>query len=507
MENVYDVMSDFYEHDENWNVLLKREYAEGFIRNEAWQGETDKGLQKKWEYIMMLCLYLGYAERFLGDLGEDGFIDAVAWCGRNITDFKVNEKTVKEFLDTSKLLLEYLQKKNIVRNALAPYKATERLLGDDGALRIIQENGEFFPANRRYVQNTTPNAPVKIFLNLGDMLQSLLDELHEYFQQEKFSLDLERALFLYHGILEGDELEEETESDEFWQSFWDYFLFDYHLLEDDKSPLEHFNEHKITGNQELVEELLKSKLAIFTVDGITEDELYLCTDFLTGEQYSLNLPIEGDLDIRDKIFVGHCFYNNTMVMNYIRCLKVSKLAAKCLKNAFNRCFDRYKIQEPQSDWAGFITRHPMIIRNLAYIYSSFVKLDGPSYETAVKDYLPLTENKSEDEVIQCLKKMMISYHFSKRDIDLASRIWQDYLADEVKTFRKPEVWAAGVIENFIQLNAVYNYTDAKIAEMCWNVPLTSLKIASEKIKNKLLIEKHDPRYSNEEGLLLMMFSS
>lgn len=43
---------------------------------------------KKWEQVMMLCLYLGYAETFLGDMTDNDFIDAIAWCGRNISSLK-----------------------------------------------------------------------------------------------------------------------------------------------------------------------------------------------------------------------------------------------------------------------------------------------------------------------------------------------------------------------------------------------------------------------------------
>ena len=78
MENVYDIIADFYDHDENWNMLLRREYAEGYIRKEAWKGLNDRQLQKKWEQVMMLCLYLGYAETFLGDMTDNDFIDAMA---------------------------------------------------------------------------------------------------------------------------------------------------------------------------------------------------------------------------------------------------------------------------------------------------------------------------------------------------------------------------------------------------------------------------------------------
>ena len=39
MDNVYDLVEDFYGHDPGWNFLLRREYAEGFLRIEAWHGK------------------------------------------------------------------------------------------------------------------------------------------------------------------------------------------------------------------------------------------------------------------------------------------------------------------------------------------------------------------------------------------------------------------------------------------------------------------------------------
>jgi hypothetical protein len=506
MENVYDIIADFYDHDENWNMLLRREYAEGYIRKEAWKGLNDQQLQKKWEQIMMLCLYLGYAETFLGDMTDDDFIDAIAWCGRNISEFKISYDNVKLFLDTCGSLFVYLKSKNAITSAVAPKVAAERLLGDDSVLRVINEKGDFLPGEGFDDKFSTPNAPVKIFLNIGDMLQQLLDELHYYFQDKKFNMDLERAVFLYHGIFPEDQNEEVEESDEFWQCFWDYFLFDYHLLADDKTPLEHFYEHGSTFNKELVAELMKARLAVFSVDSINEDNMYLCTDFLTGEQYALNLPIEEEFDTKDMLFVGHCFYNNTMVMNYVRCLKMGKLARKRLYDMLKHCYDWYRIQEPEAKWTDFVSRHPMLVRHLTYIYSVYVKLDGFGHETSIRNYKP-PDIIPDDEVTKCITGIMKSYHFSCRDINLATRLWKDFSYHESNAINKPEVWASGVIENFVRLNGVYNYSEEKVAEMCWQVPVSVLQKVADKIKNVLHIEKYDPRYCNEEGFLLMMFSS
>ena len=74
-DNVYDLVEDFYAHDEGWNTLLRQEYAEGFLRMEAWKGKKNSDLYRSWDNLTMLCLYLGSAETFLGDMNADDFID------------------------------------------------------------------------------------------------------------------------------------------------------------------------------------------------------------------------------------------------------------------------------------------------------------------------------------------------------------------------------------------------------------------------------------------------
>ena len=49
MDNVYDLVEDFYGHDPGWNFLLRREYAEGFLRIEAWHGKTPEESYDIWD--------------------------------------------------------------------------------------------------------------------------------------------------------------------------------------------------------------------------------------------------------------------------------------------------------------------------------------------------------------------------------------------------------------------------------------------------------------------------
>ena len=44
MSNVFDLVTDFYNQDEDWNTVLRQKYAESFLRACAWQGASDDEL-------------------------------------------------------------------------------------------------------------------------------------------------------------------------------------------------------------------------------------------------------------------------------------------------------------------------------------------------------------------------------------------------------------------------------------------------------------------------------
>ena len=198
-DNVYDLVEDFYAHDEGWNTLLRQEYAEGFLRMEAWKGNKNSDLYRSWDNLTMLCLYLGSAETFLGDMNADDFIDCIAWCGRNISEFTPDYKNTQDFLETCDGLFKYLKGKNAISNDTVPGTAAEILL-QEGKMNIILPDGSFDEANAERAWNATPDIPAKIFLNIGERLQELLEVLHRFFEREYFRLDLDRAAFLYYGI-------------------------------------------------------------------------------------------------------------------------------------------------------------------------------------------------------------------------------------------------------------------------------------------------------------------
>ena len=179
MDNVYDLVEDFYGHDPGWNFLLRREYADGFLRTEAWQGKSPEELYDIWDQLTMLCLYLGNTELLLGDMSADDFVDCVAWCGRNVSEFEADYEHTKYFLETCGRLYAYLQKKKVISDAGAPLDAAAKLL-DGGMMHIINPDGSFAEGHKERTRHTVPDAANKIFLNVGERMQEIYAAMHDF---------------------------------------------------------------------------------------------------------------------------------------------------------------------------------------------------------------------------------------------------------------------------------------------------------------------------------------
>ena len=65
-----------------------------------------------------------------------------------------------------------------ISSALAPHMAKTQLLKDDGTLALINSEGDFLPGEYKRVEYAAADVPTKIFLNMGDALAELLEELH-----------------------------------------------------------------------------------------------------------------------------------------------------------------------------------------------------------------------------------------------------------------------------------------------------------------------------------------
>lgn len=98
--------------------------------------------------------------------------------------------------------------------------------------------------------------------------------------------------------------------------------------------------------------------------------------------------------------------------------------------------------------------------------------------------------------------------FSAYDVQLLRTMWSDFMKAFGFMLEEPEqdagYWVAALIYNFVKLNEVYTFTDKQIARICHAEDEELLQQSIGAVKEALRLEPHDPRYVNEEGLLLML---
>lgn len=510
--NVFDIVNEFYTQDPEWNTVLERRHVDNYLRSLAFRGVADDELTDIWSNIMLLCVFLGNSENFLGDMNRENFIDCVGWCGRNVAGFSVNVSQVESFLGDIGEFYTYLKNRKVIFHDEAPREALAKLVVND-KIQLMDRKGNFLSEVEKFNLYSSPDLPAKVFINVLEKMDNLLDAIRNFYSDNKYYRDIERAAFLYSGIMVSGVIEEKPDSEEYAQSFWDYFLFDYHLLGNDKRPIEHFYEDLCKGNftaegeayEDILIELIKARLVAFTVEGVNEDNTYQCKDILTKECYALLLPIDENTEVKGIVFLGHIYYNDSMVVNFLRGFKIGSAALKRMQEAITKGKKWFALRDNgKMTWNAFIERNAMFIRHCLVIFSSIIRLDCLNYETTLVEYF--AQPALQDNVSKLIKKMLVPYSFSAYDIRLCQTMWSDFVALTNKTVRTPDIWAAGIIRNFIELNGVYNYDTHKIAEICHNVPTTAIYRTSKEISDALELEASDPRYINEEGLLLMLLS-
>lgn len=506
--NVFDLVEDFYQQDPEWDTVVPQAQIENYLRSKSWQGAEEEELVKLWEQLTVFCVYLGNSENFLGDMNRENFIDCVSWCTRNVADFKANGDNIGSFLDTVADFYKQLFKKHMVHNVKAPLDAKEKLLVN-GVMRIMAPDGVFLNQLDTHNQYSTPDLPAKIFLNVGEKLDALQNALQSFFEKPRFAGDFKRASYLYGGMTLSEQGKHRPEWEEINLGFWDYFLCDYHMLKADKTPLEVFKEEidSVKNNEELsrdmLEELLKARLVLFTIDGPPVDEVYPCVDFLTGESYSLSLPLEAGTQTDKILFMGHVFYNDSMVVSFMKGLRLMENGRKRLKEVLKRGRDWYAIRKGgEVSWKQFIDRNALYVRQSASFVANYVKVSKTEPVSAVENYIPCFPK--EDEITRMLIQIMGRYSFTAHDIELTLNMWGDFLKASGKQPRVAECWVAALIRCFTQLNKVYNYDLDSISQMCYCVPVGSVHRCVREIREALKLEDSDPRYISEEGMLSLL---
>ena len=479
MTNIYDVINELYNDDEGWNTVLERRYAEQFLRTEAFHGASDDELLGIWEQVMYLLIYCGNTSYRIGDMTAEDFIYCISWCQRNIGDFELDYDNVDYFLSVIQRLLTFLKQKKAISSDTAPAKCRLKLLGTDGRLLLFRNDGSF-----------------------GDA---------------RFSLDRRRASYAFFGT--DREPETDMERPELFASFWEYFIFDYHLRDTDERPIEHFYmyyknhpdpQYGKTNKAltELLASMRKIQLMVFTIEREEADGWFSCRDFFSGSISELSLPVDETVDIRNLLCIAHVFEDGNLITEYLRSVIVAPPVQKALYNRLSEFLAYYRVAHPDADWEQFVNANPALVMHMvayAGIPDTVMQLVHPSEKA--KKYKPAAI-RIDDPVHQFLSQFGKLLHLSWQDRKNLTQMWGDfYDLRPIACFRDEDymIWALSVLENYMKITKTFLLDVVPYAE---KVHINTKTIAERTavIQDVLHLEPFDPRYISEDAFMNMVFS-
>lgn len=509
MENVYSLVERFYEQQAA-DSLLPQEWVEGFLRHCAWQGDSDAALQQKWNQLHWFLEYLAHAELTEPDeLTMQDFSMAVRWLTNQGKGLKAEIKAVRRFFSLLKEFFAYADMRQWIPYPAALEEAAERIAGGN-KLRFLQISDILdeltFPSGGLEERLLSADEVGRL---VGEALEVLMLKIGGFFQKESFADDFDRALYLYTGPF--DMMPEEQEED-FWLGFWDYFIFDYHLLADDLTPLMRFQseyrERLTDDERQILQDLLSSKFTVFYVDHSLDDELVECVNLFTEERFELPMPEFSLQQLKKQLFFGHVFARGMLMINYVTNLEVSTVLRRRIKDEIIKLADIFAQQKPENDLAAFMRRHSLVVRHAINALTGMarVTVSSPIHARRGEPVPPELETPREPEptVVALLAERGPEYGFSCHDVSLLTQLWFDFTRRYEREIRQPEAWAAAVICAYAQINGLSHFVVSELAD---DFAATAARVYRNRMRlaQRLKLRAFDPRYLGEEGFILSLF--
>lgn len=512
-KNVYDQVEIFYSQDLLWEPIIKQEWVEGFLRQKAWQGLDDGKLKDSWKQIEIFIMYLNDADH--DDLKEITVVEysfAIEWLTEHIAGFKATLKRVQHIFNVLIDFYSYLFSKKIIHDMGDIKEAAEEIAGGK-KLKLIKADSmvdRFRLVEDNIDELTSFDAEFSHHLGsiIGESIEGLMLKLGKYFHKDDFAEDFERALYLYIGPFE--KVPEEGK-DEFWLGFWDYFLFDYHLIKSDSKPLEYFKMiygEKLNPEEgRILKELLNSKFTVFYVNKILNPNSVECVNLFTDEIFSLPLLDFDYRSLKKMLFFGHVFPTGLVMINYLSSVEISTNLRRRIKDEVVRQTEIFAIQKPDATLEEFFNRHALVLRHTVKILVTLSKVNVTSRMHLGRSY-PVIEDKRvpNQGVVKLLQELVSSHGYSLYDQKMLEKMWYDFSQLTVINVRKPAIWAGAIFYAYVDINSQNHAVVKEIA--------AQLDISTGSIyKNRILVDDvlelqiFDPRYLSEEGFIISLFES
>lgn len=505
MRNVYESIEKFYQSLDDRYSVIPQTLIEGYLRKEAWRGSSDNELKRTWNLLGWLLNYFVYID--LDDISEmtaKEYAKALVWMADNNKTFLLSPASLNSCLDTMQPFFDYLSAKQFVEKNHFIEDDVKKLFFVDGKFQrpnLADNQAEIF--HDGFDESDLDQPDVQNRLN--SIIDRLLNKIGLYFKREAYLNDLNRAVFLYSGPFNAVAEDE----DRYWLGFWDYFLFDYHLIIDDKHPLQHFYEQKdnMLSPDEIhvIGDLLKAKFTVFYISRLLNDVMVVCTELMTGREFRLPMPDYGINDYKSVLLYGHIYPQGILMLNYISSMPLSPKFRKRVKEEILRQHEIFKLQVPDASLDDFYDRNAVLVRHTINIFVTLAKVNITS-DKYLSMYQPRREKKTHlpAGINTCLVNLAKRYKLSIHSQELIRLMLNDYLNlsnQEVDNIAYLTGTAAVV---FSELNGGTMLRSGDVLRHLSMSEETYEKIAT-RVHETLGLQKFDPRYANEEGFVCALY--
>lgn len=500
MNNVYRQVELFYEKHPELPGVVARAAVERYLRELAWQGKADAELRQVWAMIAAVL-------SVLDELGLDSFAELSSYDYQaalyNYADTKGASPPTESLVTAMFAQLEdFLRRDDESGEAVKRLRAGRESFYERGRF-TLPERPEYDEVCLAFAHIDELTEPQEAELN--DFLNNMVTQIKLYFQDPRLSRDLQRAMTMFLGPTRPEDFDI---NDAMWYNFWDYFLFDYHMLRSDLTPLRYYQRRESDrlspGERFILRDLLAAKFTVFYVNGVADDILY-CTNLLTDEPFELPCPDRMFSDPAKVLLIGHISPLRAIILQYITAVTATPKMRRRIKEELLLLHEIYRrYQVPGATLEDFLSRHAGAMRHALLICSNTAQLrptviDESQFPPTVAHYdkpLPLFET-----FLYTARKL----GFSAYSLRVAKRLYGDYLA--AGDVPKPEnlpVFFAAVLILVEAFNGVEFTTATKVAK-AFRTSEVAISQAAGLIIDALLCQPLDPRYMTEEGRINALY--
>ncbi|MBQ5832832.1 MAG: hypothetical protein IIW43_05075 [Selenomonadales bacterium] len=499
MENVYEVVSSFYWEEPDLEEIVPRREIERFLRKHAWQGDSEYDLLDTWYQVQVLLEYmLTISLTDFDEMTADEYSRAIQYIEQQ-TDEPITLDEASDLFEAWHSFYEHLLDVKLIESIDALEEAQRRMTGSDELTyietisltdKINSMQGELVHADRE---------PPEFNQFLAKMVDGLLLKMSAFFQQQQFIKDFERALYFYTGPFLDVVMKKDAA---FWYGFWDYFLFDYRLIQSDRTPIMLFDAEMYDmlniEEQRVMNDLKKVRFTVFYVKGSLDNGWAECVDLFTDETFALpKSELRSAESFDKKVYYGHIRTNGVVLVNHIVAVEASAAVRRRIKSEVLNQLALFRCSHPDATLSEFFSRHGCAVRHLMDILVSMRNVSVMS-----SAHLSVMQSVDRDNAISLRLAKEIEAVvptlslYDKRQI---GKMCTDYLARECHSLAIDAVTITAMVGVYLELN--HDQLMKLRSVVMTEVDQEEVERRQSIIKEELSIVRFDARYLSEEGFI------